>query len=290
MKQIALKIDVDTYQGTRIGAPALADVLQRHEARASFFFSLGPDQSGREARSGSLKSYYGFSSRLYGRVFPSPDVGARCREVLRAIGDMGFETGIHAWNRVRWEQGILGSPNEFAATEIDKACRRFENIFEMAPKAFAAAGWKASRHALRLEQRKGFSYASDCRGSHPFLPVVDGELIGCVQIPTTLPTLDELLALEPGLSADQAMDRLLQLSRAIPGDHVFTVRAELEGMKYLTCFERLLTGWKDHGFRLVALRDIRASIDPGALPRNTVEFDEIPGRAGLRMMQGGVFL
>lgn len=290
MKQIALKIDVDTYQGTREGVPALADLLQRHGAQATFFFSLGPDQCGREPRLGSLKSHYGLASRLYGRLLPAPDIGARCRDIMRAVHEAGFETGIHAWNRARWERSILGSDNAWAESEIERACKSYEHIFGAPATAYAAAGWRASRHGLRLEQRRGFSYASDCRGNHPFFPVVDGELIACVQIPTTLPTLDELLALEPELSADQAMDRIVQFSRVIPGDHVFTLRAELEGMKFLGAFEKLLNGWKEHGFRLVALRDIHASLDSEALTRNTVDFVEIPGRSGLRMMQGDIFL
>ena len=68
MKRIALKIDVNTYKGTRAGAPALADLLQRHGAQATFFFSLGPDQSGRDSSDESLKFQLGLASRLYGRT------------------------------------------------------------------------------------------------------------------------------------------------------------------------------------------------------------------------------
>ena len=44
---IALKIDVDTYRGTREGVPRLAAALERAGARATFLFSLGPDHTGR---------------------------------------------------------------------------------------------------------------------------------------------------------------------------------------------------------------------------------------------------
>ncbi len=289
MKRIALKIDVDTCHGTQIGVPALTGILRQHDAQATFFFSLGRDHSGCESHQESLKRYYGLSSRLYGRVLPGPDIGSRCADIMKQTLEAGFEAGVHAWDRTRWEEHILTATNDFAEIAMDKACKRFGEIFGSAPKGHAAAGWRMSRHALRLTQRKGFSYASDCRGNHPFLPVINGELVNCPQIPTTLPTLDELLVLEPGFSPNQAVDRILQLSAAIPGDHVFTLRAELEGMKFVDTFKRLLSGWKNSGFLLVALRDVHSSLDMGNLPRHSIEFSEIPGRLGIRMTQGKAF-
>ncbi|MDE1715615.1 4-deoxy-4-formamido-L-arabinose-phosphoundecaprenol deformylase, partial [Chromobacterium amazonense] len=47
MKKLALKIDVDTWRGTREGVPRLMDMLKRHQAGATFLFSLGPDHTGR---------------------------------------------------------------------------------------------------------------------------------------------------------------------------------------------------------------------------------------------------
>ena len=290
MNRIALKIDVDTYKGTLHGVPALIELLQRYDAGATFFFSLGPDQSGCETRTTSLSRYYDLRTRLYGRIFPSPNIGVLCAEIMQQVGSAGFEVGIHSWNRVLWEKSIQQAENPWVEGEIAKACIRFEELFGGVPRVHAAAGWRMNRHALRLTQRLGFSYASDCRGSHPFIPVIDGEIIGCPQIPTTLPTLDELLVLEPKYSVDQAVDRIAQLSRAISGDHVFTLRAELEGMKFIEAFERLLATWKSNNQLLVPLRDIRTEIDPGRLPRHTVSMEDTPGRKGARLTQGNAFL
>ncbi|TMH26152.1 MAG: 4-deoxy-4-formamido-L-arabinose-phosphoundecaprenol deformylase, partial [Betaproteobacteria bacterium] len=45
--KLALKVDVDTYRGTRRGVPRLVELLKKHGAGATFLFSLGPDHTGR---------------------------------------------------------------------------------------------------------------------------------------------------------------------------------------------------------------------------------------------------
>ena len=289
MKRIALKIDADTCLGTLTGVPALTALLKKHEAQGSFFFSLGPDSSGRQNATDSLKRFYGLKTRLYGRLLPSPDIGKRCRDILCQTHEAGFETGIHAWNRVAWEERILDADNAWSKTQIEQAEKRFSELLSIRANAHAAAGWRSNRHALRLTQRLGYAYASDCHGNHPFIPVIDGEIAACPQLPTTLPTLDEIMTLEPGLSADQAAERIFQLSIAIPGDHVFTLRAELEGMLFQATFERLLAGWKQEGFSLVPLRDIRDTLEISELPRHAVHLTDVPGRPGKRLTQGPAY-
>ena len=289
MKRIALKIDVDTCRGTLTGVPALLSLLQRHDAGGSFFFSLGPDRGGRESRSLSPSRYHDFRTRLYGLLLPAPGIGKRGADSMRQARDAGFEVAIHAWDRVRWERRVLAADNSWIESEMALACQRFAELFDEPAQAHAAAGWRMNRHALRLTQRLGFCYASDCRGRFPFIPVIDGELVHCPQIPTTLPTLDELL-LAGTASVDQAVARILAESEGGSDDHVFTLRAELEGMHWSDAFERLLVEWKSRGCRLIALRDVLGSRNLVTLPRHAVAFAPIPGRAGPRLLQGSAFL
>jgi peptidoglycan/xylan/chitin deacetylase (PgdA/CDA1 family) len=119
--------------------------------------------------------------------------------------------------------------------------------------------------------------------------VINGEIVACPQLPTTLPTLDELIGVEE-ITAETLASHLLQRTAAASTDQVFTLHAELEGMKLLPVLDQLLTGWKAQGYELLALRDICATLDLTQLPRHEVRFAEIPGRSGNLMVQGPEFL
>src|SRR5512135_1909099 len=111
--KLALKIDVDTYRGTREGVPRLVEILQKYQAGATFLFSLGPDHTGRAIkrvfRPGFMKKvsrtsvveHYGLKTLMYGTVLPGPDIGKRCADILRGVRDQGFEVGIHCWDHIR---------------------------------------------------------------------------------------------------------------------------------------------------------------------------------------------
>jgi peptidoglycan/xylan/chitin deacetylase (PgdA/CDA1 family) len=147
-----------------------------------------------------------------------------------------------------------------------------------------------NRHAWRLTQQLGFDYCSDTRGVRPFIPVVNAEIIACPQLPTTLPTLDELIGVGD-LTVDNVADHILKLSAdAPPTGQVYTLHAELEGMKLAPVFERLLEGWRAAGHELVSLRDYCATMKAGELPRHVVASAEIPGRSGTLAVQEGEFL
>ena len=300
--KLALKVDVDTYRGTRDGVPRLVEMLKKHNAGATFLFSLGPDHTGRAIkrvfRPGFMKKvsrtsvleHYGIVTLLYGTVLPAPDIGRRCVDVMRRVRDAGFEVGIHTWDHVKWQDHVAVADAAWTTHEMQLACERFELIFGEHAHVHGAAGWQMNLHAYRLTQRLAFDYCSDTRGKCPFVPIYNAEIIACPQLPTTLPTLDELIGVD-GLTADNVADHVLQLSRtAPPSGHVYTLHAELEGMKLAPAFERLLAGWRAAGCELVSLRDYFGALEFKALPRHVVTSDEFPGRSGTLALQGREFL
>jgi peptidoglycan/xylan/chitin deacetylase (PgdA/CDA1 family) len=317
MKQLALKIDVDTYRGTREGVPRLVEILQRYKAQATFFFSLGPDHTGRAIkrvfRPGflgkvsrtSVVEHYGIKTLLYGTLLPAPDIGKKCADILRMVRVAGFEVGIHCYDHIRWQDYVANKDAEWTRRELQCAVDRYTEIFGEAPHAHAAAGWQMNRHALRLMQRFGFKYSSDTRGTHPFIPTWQAEIIACPQLPTTLPTLDELMNRD-GITLDNIAQHILKLTAEPPANgrvaaqqrgthrrtpcgctgHVYTLHAELEGGKWLPIFEQLLQGWQAQGYELVSLQQYLQGLDVAALPRCEVVMREMEGRVGTLAVQG----
>jgi undecaprenyl phosphate-alpha-L-ara4FN deformylase len=300
--QLALKIDVDTLRGTREGVPNLVEILRRHGVTATFLFSLGPDHTGRaikrvfrpgfvgKVRRTSVVKHYGVKTLLYGTLLPGPDIGRRGADVMRGVRDAGHETGIHCWNHIRWQDGVGHADEAWTQLEMQRACERYTDIFKEPPRTHGAAGWQMNRHALRLTQRMGFDYCSDGRGTHPHLPVWNAELIRCPQFPTTLPTLDELIGTGQ-VSEENVAAHLLERTRELTAERqVFTLHAELEGMRLAPAFEQLLVGWKAQGWTLGPTRTLYDAVEPMALPRCITGPGTVSGRTGTLLLQGPEFL
>ena len=88
MRRLSIRVDVDTHTGLRDGVPRLLDLLLRLGVRASFFITMGPDNSGRAirrlftrkgfarkmARTNALRTY-ALRTILSGTLLPSRPAG-----------------------------------------------------------------------------------------------------------------------------------------------------------------------------------------------------------------------
>jgi peptidoglycan/xylan/chitin deacetylase (PgdA/CDA1 family) len=293
---IALKVDVDTYRGTREGVPALMRLLERFDAPASFLFSLGPDHTGRALRRvfrpgffgkvarTSVMEHYGIRTLLYGTLLPGPDIGRREADRLRSVARAGFETGVHTWDHVRWQDGVATATEAWTRRELTRATERYADIFGQRPTLHGAAGWQMNEVAYRIESELGYTLASDTRGRSPFLPVdAQGRVIGPLQLPTTLPTLDELLGLD-GRTVANVHESLLAATADHAKPQVYTLHAELEGQKLLPVFEQLLAGWRAQGHQLGSLGQLRDALtSPPEM--QCPAMGEVPGRSGYLAVQ-----
>jgi undecaprenyl phosphate-alpha-L-ara4FN deformylase len=294
---IALKIDVDTFRGTREGVPRLAQVLTQVGAGATFLFSVGPDHTGRaikrvfrpgfmgKVKRTSVLEHYGLKTLLYGVLLPGPHIGRRCRSFMQDIARGGFEVGVHTYDHIKWQDNVARASEPWTRRELTLALQEFVEVFGTRPAVHGAAGWQVNAHVPALEQELGFRYASDTRGVCPFVPVIDGAEVGVPQLPTTLPTLDELIG-RPDLEGVDPVDHLLELTAKEAGrDQVFTLHAELEGGAYLGSFERLLRTWRARGVQLTDLATYAGTLDVNKLPRSRIVEGSVPGRSGVLALQ-----
>jgi undecaprenyl phosphate-alpha-L-ara4FN deformylase len=291
--RIGLKVDVDTLRGTREGVPRLVALLKKHAVDATFYFSVGPDNTGRAirrvfrkgfaqkvARTSVLK-HYGLKTLLYGVLLPGPDIGRSAGTVMRGVSDAGFEVGLHTYDHVRWQDYVAEATPAWTRVEFERGLQAFERVFGFMPQSHAAAGWQINAHALQLEQQYGLRYASDTRGGPPFFPVLAHGVSSCPQLPTTLPTFDEILGVD-GVDESTAGETVFRLSAASADRlQVFTLHAELEGMLLLDAFESLLVKWREAGATVTRMAKIHDIAVERPLPARTVVMGEVAGRSGL---------
>ncbi|HEV3455918.1 MAG TPA: polysaccharide deacetylase family protein [Thermoanaerobaculia bacterium] len=289
--RVALKIDVDTFRGTRDGVPALLADLAAAGVRASFFFTLGPDNSGRAVlrvfrKRGFLAKMlrtnaarmYGWRTALYGTLLPAPEIGRRCRATLAEVAAAGHEVGLHAWDHVTWQDRLDRLSRAAIDAQLDRGVAAFESIFGARPRGFAAPAWFCTDEGFAALDARGFDYLSVSRGAAPpFYPRVAGRVLATLEVPTTLPTLDEELGRD-GVTPENYVRRLV--ARYRPGhDEVLTVHAETEGLAYRGLFQDLLRRHRELGVTTRTVGELAAAARDRA-PAGDVAYGEVAGRAG----------
>ena len=290
---IALKVDVDTFVGTRDGVPNLLAILERFDIRATFYFSMGPDNSGkvirRIFRRGFLRkmlrtkapSMFGMRTLLSGTLIPAPIIAAKLPHILKKTEAAGHVVGIHCWDHVKWHDFLPWFPKPVTAMELGKASAIYQDVLGHRALTTAAPGWTVSADSLEVQDAMHLSYCSDCRGTHPFYPVMDGRAFRTLQIPTTWPTMDELLG-EGGITAETINDHYLTLLK--PGLNVHTIHTEFEGMAMAPVFTDLLARLTDRGVRFITLAEVaEEAINAPSAP---LAMAETPGRAMPVAVQG----
>lgn len=286
--KLGLRIDVDTYRGTRLGVPALCDSLEKFGVKGSFFFSVGPDNMGRHlwrllkpafllkmlrSRAASL---YGWDILLRGTFFPGPLIGKNLATPIRRAADEGHEIGLHAWDHHAWQARIDSMDATAIYRHLARGVQELTDICGRPPTCSAAPGWKANETVVLQKERFGFRYNSDCRGSSVFVPEVDGKRLTQPQIPVNLPTYDEVIGRD-GISNANFNAHLLSLMK--PNQfHVLTIHAEVEGIVCREMFDDFLQQAAERGIDVVPVGDLLDASKSWAADRIVPR--RLPGREG----------
>lgn len=254
MTRIALKIVIPNHRGSADGVSACLDILRRHRAGASFV--AAPEQ-------------------------------LAC--LANALAE-GHETGLLSDLRVSWWRKSAAPDAARLAARLTAARQAFRDACGAEARLHASVGASAAMpELLRLTQRLGFSMSCDTRGRSPFVPVWNGEIIRCLQLPITLPTIDELG--RPEIDPAPILARLLELTAMpAPAGHLFSLGADRMDAKTRTLLESLLTGWREQGHEVVSVQTLAAKLDMDKLPRHEIVLGTLPGSRDAVPVEGEEFL
>lgn len=266
------------------------------EHKGVFFFSVGPDNMGRHLwrllRPSFLvkmlrtkaASLYGWDILLKGTFWRGPSIAKGGAAAIIQATNEGHEIGVHAWDHHGWQAGV----EKWSAGQVEillqKAVDSLQQLTGQYPVSSAAPAWRCTDNVLLAREKFNFLYNSDCRGSSVFVPEIDGKRLHTPQIPTTLPTYDELIGSE-GVTDANYNDHLLSFFR--PEQlNILTIHAEVEGIACSSLFRSFLTRARENGYTFCPLGSFVSEAPLESLPSQEIVSTEIPGRDGWISTQG----
>ncbi len=296
-KVVGLQVHVDTFEGMRHGVGRLLDLFDSFGLHASFFVPMGKDHTGwtvkrvftrpgfvsKAQRVGVLETY-GVKTLMRGLLLPGAQIAKRNAGLLRDIEARGHELGIHGLDHVYWHDHIKNMDRARTEKILAEAAGTYEALVGKKPASFAAPGWMISAHALAFFEANGFSYTSDTRGTGPFYPRMGGRTFPVLQIPSTLPTLDEMVGLEGN---DQATLAAFFANSLTEGLNVISVHTELEGNRWTGFLKMFIEQALERGYSFKRLTDIAAELkNQKDIPVCECQYGTVRGRAGEVTLQG----
>ncbi len=284
--RVALRIEVGTVRGLREGVPNLMRLFSEFQVRASFFFPLGRDLSGRRPfHTWRDRSALGLPALAYGTFLPGPDLAPESLRLLRLARDNGHDVGLFGMSPVRWATRLAHAEAPWVERQYARMIETYASVGDGRAIGLATPDWQVHPALLAALESSRFSYTSFGRGKYPYLPQLQGQRSAVPEIPTTLPSVDEMLR-QPGVSPDNVHEYLYAESRTVlPAGHVFSASAEHEGLARLPLMEKLLVMWKGQEGALRALGDMLSEIDTATLPHHQVGWGTVVGRDGHVAMQ-----
>ncbi len=277
MNSVCIKVDVDTYKGLKIGVPKLIKVFDELNIKATFYVTLGPDNSGKallyllkpaffkKIFKTKATSSYGLKTALYGTIL-KPPILATLRDSLLQIKRFGHEVEFHAWDHRFWQDNIYKLSQKDIKNWFEKGISTYFAIYKNYPQSFGAPGWVCSDLALKyIKNLKFIKFLSISRAQKPFIE----EITKLIEIPSNLPCLEE----NPKEFIKLTLN---SINKKTIG--VLPVHAEIEGGPFIDDFVKLLNLLKNDT-NFLTMQEYFLEIEKKHLDIRRFESTILPGRA-----------
>lgn len=289
-KAVGLKTVVDTRRALEEGAKPLLEIYAKNSALSSFFIASGKDGRGESLLSLLSPAFHsensktkkvareGFKTAYSGILSPPRPVYEGLEEIAIGISKSGHDAGCYGYSPSKWRSAVGARSEDAIALNYENGITGFEEVFHKKAAAFAAPFFLCSNATILLQEKFGFDYASDCRGTDPFLPVIDPRVMRTPQVPVTLPTVQEWLSAGNG-DARSFYEFILKES-AIQKYPVLEISPLWDGIAFADEFGEFMEKASKEGFAFASLREVLGLrlAEPAPLPRCTLSYALMEGR------------
>ena len=274
-------------------------MLKRHGAGATFLFSLGPDHTGRaikrvfrpgfmqKVRRTSVVSHYGIRRCSTARCCPARTSAGAAATSCAGCATKASRSASTTWDHVSGRTGWRRRCAHWTGAQMKRACERFTRDLRSRPAGARRRRLADERARLRLTQMLGFGYCSDTRGTHPFISRVPGRDRGVPAVADHAAHAgrDDRPRRRDRGERRRAAARAQRRDRRCRCGHVFTLHAELEGMKLAPGVRAAPRGVEGAGLHA----DVDAATTSSAAPARPCRATR-PGRRRFRAARGTLAL
>ena len=278
------------FAGRGSASRACAESWPITTIKATFFFSVGPDNMGRhlwrllrptflwKMLRTKAASLYGWDILLQGNVLAGP---AHRQEmpgrIIRAAAEAGHEIGLHAWDHHAWQAHIDTMDAEAIRRATRPGCRVSDGDCRSPAHVLGRSGLEVQRPRPG-GQRPDFPFELQQRlpGREPLPPGRERRELSQPQVPVTLPTYDEVD--RPQRHHRRQLQRPHPLAARPDKLNVLTIHAEVEGILCRDMFAEFVQKALSRGHQLLPLGALLGEAGPVETAR--MEAATIPGREG----------
>ncbi|MGD2117319.1 MAG: polysaccharide deacetylase family protein [Chromatiales bacterium] len=278
--RINLKVDAEDFVGISQGIPALLKLFDQYRIQASFFFNLGYDNTGLKIRNlfrpFILSRQLPLRQKLYGTLLAPPNLTKKFRDIMRSCADAGHEVGIKSFDSASWIINASTAGSEWTRLSLQHSLELFNDIFKKPPNMHSSSGFQINPALLQYEEEFGFDFALDTRGKTAFYPEYQGVTSKVVQIPVTLPAIEDLL-LQAEITLDNVHEYLfVESQKQLPHGHVYNIRASYEGRDWLPIVEKIIVMWRSSQWEFQSLTESYNSLEKDQLLTHQIGWERCP--------------